>query len=326
MIDLEEQQEKFRKITRDLCSWVFVLKIILMVAAIMLIFFSEDISNEKQCELQTAIEFIHLKFYSFSCEYSFIKELSESLCHLGKYVLWLTFSFCIALLVCQSLLLTDKNAHTSKIAFSVVVVCALVNVILLYFMVHYSNEILVERQEQKNIDYIELQKSMLLSLEKHYYGDDIIGSNDNSSAWNLFFIKYDCCAVREIQGTANDFDNTPWCTTSGSCQATSSQIPRTCCKDVTQDDYQNAPAMCHASVNPGTYRQGCLARMKSLSTVNIDEFEVLMLSVSLYTLWIFQLLELILEFLYIMMSIVPCLVLRIRRESHNMEVDVPQPN
>ena len=30
---------------------------------------------------------------------------------------------------------------------------------------------------------------MLLSLEKHYYGDDIIGSNDNSSAWNLFFIK-----------------------------------------------------------------------------------------------------------------------------------------
>ena len=67
--------------------------------------------------------------------------------------------------------------------------------------------------------------------------------------------QYDCCAVREIQGTANDFDNTPWCTTSGSCQATSSQIPRTCCKDVTQDDYQNAPAMCHASVNPGTYRQ-----------------------------------------------------------------------
>ena len=69
--------------------------------------------------------------------------------------------------------------------------------------------------------------------------------------------QYDCCAVREIQGTANDFDNTPWCTTSGSCQATASQIPKTCCKDVTQDDYQNAPATCHASVNPGTYKTVC---------------------------------------------------------------------
>ena len=71
-------------------------------------------------------------------------------------------------------------------------------------------------------------------------------------------MKYDCCAVHEVNGTPNGFDNTPWCTTSGSCQATASQIPKTCCKDVTQDDYQNAPHSCHASVNPGTYRTVCL--------------------------------------------------------------------
>ena len=68
-------------------------------------------------------------------------------------------------------------------------------------------------------------------------------------------LQYDCCAVREVLSTTNDFDKTPWCTTSGSCQATTSQIPRTCCKGVTQDDYQNAPTKCHASVESGTYRQ-----------------------------------------------------------------------
>ena len=68
-------------------------------------------------------------------------------------------------------------------------------------------------------------------------------------------MKYDCCAVHEVNGTTNDFDNTPWCTTSGSCQATVSQIPRTCCKGVTLTNYTSAPSTCHASVSPGTYKR-----------------------------------------------------------------------
>lgn len=68
-------------------------------------------------------------------------------------------------------------------------------------------------------------------------------------------LQYDCCAVHEVTGTTNDFDNTPWCTTSGSCQATSSQIPKTCCKGVTKDNYQSASSNCHASVNSGTFKQ-----------------------------------------------------------------------
>ena len=66
--------------------------------------------------------------------------------------------------------------------------------------------------------------------------------------------KHNCCAVHDVTGTTNDFDNTPWCTTSGSCQDTSSQIPRTCCKDVTLNNYTSAPSTCHASVNSGTYK------------------------------------------------------------------------
>lgn len=70
----------------------------------------------------------------------------------------------------------------------------------------------------------------------------------------LLLKQFDCCAVNEVLGTTNDFDETPWCTTSGTCQATASQIPKSCCKDVTENNYQSAPSACHASVNSGTYK------------------------------------------------------------------------
>ena len=60
--------------------------------------------------------------------------------------------------------------------------------------------------------------------------------------------------MNDVTGTHNDFDQTPWCTKEGSCQATSSQIPKTCCKDVTQRDYRNASSRCYSSVIPGTYK------------------------------------------------------------------------
>lgn len=66
--------------------------------------------------------------------------------------------------------------------------------------------------------------------------------------------KYECCAIDQVTGTNNDFDRTPWCTTSGSCQTTASQIPKTCCNYVTEEDYGNAPIACHSSVNPGTFK------------------------------------------------------------------------
>ena len=56
-----------------------------------------------------------------------------------------------------------------------------------------------------------------------------------------------------VLGTTNDFDNTPWCTTQGTCQETSSQIPRSCCIDLNEFDYHSVPKDCHASVNRGTY-------------------------------------------------------------------------
>lgn len=65
--------------------------------------------------------------------------------------------------------------------------------------------------------------------------------------------QFECCGVNKVVGTTNDFDQTPWCTTKGSCQATASQIPKTCCKGFTKYDYENAPTKCHSSVSPGQF-------------------------------------------------------------------------
>lgn len=67
------------------------------------------------------------------------------------------------------------------------------------------------------------------------------------------FLKLGCCGVNPVISTTNDFDGTSWCTTSGSCQATASQIPKTCCFNVNKNNYTSAPSACHASVDPGTY-------------------------------------------------------------------------
>lgn len=65
--------------------------------------------------------------------------------------------------------------------------------------------------------------------------------------------QFECCGVNKVVGTINDFEPTYWCMTEGSCHATSSQIPRTCCKGFTENDYQNAPIECKSSVKSGSY-------------------------------------------------------------------------
>lgn len=65
----------------------------------------------------------------------------------------------------------------------------------------------------------------------------------------------------KVSGYINDSDWSPWCTTAGACQETFSQIPRTCCKGVTEFDYQSASSTCHSSVNVGEYHEKVYNRM-----------------------------------------------------------------
>uniref|UniRef100_A0A8W8KQ19 Tetraspanin n=1 Tax=Magallana gigas TaxID=29159 RepID=A0A8W8KQ19_MAGGI len=73
----------------------------------------------------------------------------------------------------------------------------------------------------------------------------------------------DCCGVDPVLSMTNDFDQTPWCTTSGSCQTSRSNIPRTCCTGVDESTYSSAPASCHRNVTSGTYNaKGCYEALK----------------------------------------------------------------
>nr|XP_022323092.1 uncharacterized protein LOC111124493 isoform X10 [Crassostrea virginica] len=143
------------------------------------------------------------------------------------------------------------------------------------------------------VDYRRLKSEMLQSLDKHFKSDDPKNDKTISSGWNKLFIQYKCCAVHDVTGTTNDFDTTPWCTTSGTCQATASQIPKTCCKDVTLANYSSAPSPCHASVNPGTYNPGCFELVKLLGVANVETCQVFMLSFSLSILAILQILDVV---------------------------------
>lgn len=115
---------------------------------------------------------------------------------------------------------------------------------------------------EKNKVEHETKSKMFLALD-HFKEDTTTNSNPISNAWNILFMTLDCCGVNAVESTTNDFDSTPWCTTLGSCQATSSQIPKTCCLNVDKNTYASAPAICHASVTNGTYNQkGCFEALE----------------------------------------------------------------
>ncbi|XP_061170185.1 uncharacterized protein LOC133179446 [Saccostrea echinata] len=116
----------------------------------------------------------------------------------------------------------------------------------------------VYRNPDLNEDKATVKSAMKTSLENNFLSDDTYSSNMISNEWNKFFMKHRCCAVDAVFGTTNDFDNTPWCTTSGSCQQTNSQIPKTCCKYSTTSDFSSARSGCHSSVSSTSYYEtGC---------------------------------------------------------------------
>lgn len=103
-----------------------------------------------------------------------------------------------------------------------------------------------------------IQERMGESFKDNYVGDALTSSNSISNAWNYMFMTIDCCGVNSVQSKTNDFDTTPWCTYSGTCQEGNSEIPKTCCLSVDEDTYLLAPNDCYASVTSGTYNtKGC---------------------------------------------------------------------
>uniref|UniRef100_A0A8W8KL22 Uncharacterized protein n=1 Tax=Magallana gigas TaxID=29159 RepID=A0A8W8KL22_MAGGI len=230
-----------------LCS-----KGIIMVAAIVLISSSEEISKAKPCELEKALK-------------SIIRKL-----------------------------LHPKSLMPKKLKRALFILLACNAIIFSIAMVVYYNDIRKTKAEKSDINFVQLKATMFNLLEKTYTSDNISSNDALSKGWNKFFIEYECCAINQVQGTTNDFDSTPWCTTSGSCQATASQIPKTCCNYVTEDDYGSAPSNCHSSVSSGTYKSNCMNVIKRLSVTNIEEYKISLLQVSLLIIGTLEIAEAIL--------------------------------
>ncbi|XP_078327033.1 uncharacterized protein LOC111126690 isoform X1 [Crassostrea virginica] len=268
---------------------VLVIQTVLMMTAIALISSSVHCKNVKPCELQTALDFIYLKYNTHPCKYNAIKEMSSGFLGLGIILIcWNAILFLLTMCICWWKFGEKKQIIAVLILYIIIIIGTFA-----IFIVNLEKYIrfMKEREAQRDVDYIQLENEMMSALEQNFRSDNTSSNDLKSSAWNRFFIEHNCCAVHDVMGTTNDFDNTPWCTTSGSCQDTSSQIPRTCCKDVTLNNYTSAPSTCHASVNSGTYKPNCMDQVRKRSVKNIDEYQLGILSLSLLFSMILQILE-----------------------------------
>ncbi|XP_061193020.1 uncharacterized protein LOC133201242 isoform X2 [Saccostrea echinata] len=263
------QKHRFKKVEKKANHMLLIMMGGLTVASIILVSCSRIPKNTKPCAIKEAIESLKIDF-TVSCKYEDVEENIKSM----LIISWISFAFiCIWLLLVLCLSFVQTERRTWFIA--VYVIFALVSLGIFIPLLIFSKKMMDSKSSQQHLDYGTLKKMMLDSLTQNFTSDVITNSGTVSDRWNKFFIKYDCCAVNQVLGTTNDFDTTPWCTTSGSCQETNSQIPKTCCKDVTEYDYVNATKSCHANVNFGSYKDSCFSRVKKLSdNTSIQEYQI----------------------------------------------------
>ncbi|XP_061180807.1 uncharacterized protein LOC133189452 [Saccostrea echinata] len=257
----KDNETTIEKVEGKASCALLILTVGIMVTSIILVTWCVIARKAKLCEKKEALEILNMDSF-VSCSYDDAREKIKTILIIG----------CVSVAVsplCLLLRLPLSYAPTGK--FEIYFFFCLVISVLLFI---YTIPILDLKASQKLTDYGTLKKVMFNSLAQKYTSDEITRSNTMSDRWNTFFIKYDCCAVNQIISTTNDFDTAPWCTTSGSCQQTNSQIPKTCCKDITEEDYVNATSSCHATVTAGSYKDSCFARVINLSNESLKEYQI----------------------------------------------------
>nr|XP_034302998.1 uncharacterized protein LOC105331091 [Crassostrea gigas]XP_034302999.1 uncharacterized protein LOC105331091 [Crassostrea gigas]XP_034303000.1 uncharacterized protein LOC105331091 [Crassostrea gigas]XP_034303001.1 uncharacterized protein LOC105331091 [Crassostrea gigas]XP_034303002.1 uncharacterized protein LOC105331091 [Crassostrea gigas]XP_034303003.1 uncharacterized protein LOC105331091 [Crassostrea gigas]XP_034303004.1 uncharacterized protein LOC105331091 [Crassostrea gigas]XP_03430300 len=294
-------EDLYRNVATRTCHTLLALKGILLVAAIVLISSTKEISIAKSCDLEKVLVSFGVDQTS-PCKYDDIKKKSTNLCTLG--ILFLVLNGIIFLLILNFLWIPKNKKFGMRIAL--VVVYAIVAAVYSGLAIKFYKEVLDSKERQTDTNFSHIKTTMMTLLMKNYTSDNVTSGDAISDSWNKFFIEYDCCAINQVTGTTNDFDSTPWCTTSGSCQATASQIPKTCCNGVSEDDYESAPTTCHSSVNPGTFRSNCMIPIKKLSTINIGECQISLVLITLLTIGTLGIAEFLLE--GILISYFCCLI------------------
>eukprot|EP00105_Crassostrea_gigas_P013808 XP_011430251.1 PREDICTED: uncharacterized protein LOC105330323 isoform X2 [Crassostrea gigas] len=307
-MDNEEQhnltKDLYRNVATRTCHSLLALKGILLVAAIVLISSTKEISIAKPCDLEKVLVSLGVDHNS-PCNYDDIKKKSTNLFILG--ISFLVLNGIIFLLILNILWFPKNKKFGICIALVVVhVVNAVVAAVYSGLTIKFYKEVLDSKEKQTEPNYAYIKTSMISRLMQNYTSDNVTSADALSNSWNKFFIEYECCAVNQVQGTTNDFDSTPWCTTSGSCQATASQIPKTCCNGVSEGNYGSAPSACHSSVNPGTYKSNCMIPIKKLGTIHIEECQISLVLITLLTIGTLGIAEFLIEVMLI--SYLCCLI------------------
>ncbi|XP_062572700.1 uncharacterized protein LOC134234650 [Saccostrea cucullata] len=161
------------------------------------------------------------------------------------------------------------------ILLAICIVLSIVTTVL--FVTQSVKQRRLEDPIDKNLNnsefFIKLKSNMSASLTKNYTSDSTDTDNNVSDSWNLrFFIGRNCCAVNPINSTTNDFDTTPWCTTSGDCQMTNSQIPKTCCASYNAKNPSETNSRCYEYVESGFYKMGCFNVVKRELQFHKDDY------------------------------------------------------
>lgn len=121
-----------------------------------------------------------------------------------------------------------------------------------------------------------IRTNMLSVLQTQYSADDL-STSQISTAFNYLFMSFSCCAVNTLNGTVNDFDNSPWIT-SGS--AGSKEIPTFCCVGVTQASFSTFnDTSCTDTVTANYQTTGCYDAVYSLLSSYSIAFIVIGISV-----------------------------------------------
>lgn len=136
-----------------------------------------------------------------------------------------------------------------------------------------------------------VKNEMLTSLQTYFTDDSVDTGSEVSKSWNYMFMTLDCCAINKVTSGTNDFDKSPWCTETGkSCQATSAEVPRTCCVGRDASTYTTATAPCTTGVS-GYNTMGCYDALKA----EIDSYSTPVIGVGI-TILVIELLAVIFAF------------------------------
>ncbi|XP_061165317.1 uncharacterized protein LOC133174253 [Saccostrea echinata] len=217
-----------------------------------------DNYDNQQCTVYDRVP--KLKVSSLgTCDHDDVKEWAFRLLLAASMFL----AFIMLFLIIMSGFMVFSTPSTPSYPITILFVCVFVVMASLTISTaFYYNNLYQTRYKDTPVNFNTLKSDMFSSLVSNFVSDDISSVNATSNEWNMFFIDYKCCAVNPVIGTTNDFDTSPWCTMSGECQQTNSQIPKACCTGATRDNYQSAPNSCHSTVTSGFNTQGCFDAIK----------------------------------------------------------------